>query len=152
MKYNWFIFISSIFWVQSTQRVDQIMHQKIQIDKHIDTHKEIQDHDDSTTTYSKKEIKQISTHSCSKNCLLCEQGLCKICPRGLYSYIHSCYDSCPFDSQADNVDMKCKLGSRKNKFINLENPISSKAYTVSRCINSCGKIYSDCRFLVFFYF
>lgn len=37
---------------------------------------------------------------------------------------------------ADNLDFTCKLESK--------NPVYIKAYTISRCVNQCGKNFADC--------
>ena len=74
---------------------------------------------------------------CSPNCLICESGKCSKCNRGLYSFKNSCFESCPFKTYADNFTFSC-LEKEKN-------PLFTKAYTLSRCMNSCGKIFHDCR-------
>jgi hypothetical protein len=47
-----------------------------------------------------------------------------------------CVENCGEDLYADNYSMTCKKMS--------ENPVYIKAYTFSRCINSCGKQFKDC--------
>ena len=74
---------------------------------------------------------------CSPNCLICESGKCTKCARGLYSFKNSCFESCPFENYADNYTFLCLEKDKK--------PLFTKAYTLSRCMNSCGKIFHDCR-------
>jgi hypothetical protein len=68
--------------------------------------------------------------------LECIGGTCTKCEKGLYQYGNSCYDSCPFETLADNVSLQCKWHKEK--------PVYVKAYTISRCVNSCGKTFHDC--------
>ena len=74
---------------------------------------------------------------CSPTCLTCFKGSCLKCPKGLYSYEQGCFFGCPENTFADNFSSSCKLPQ--------EEPIFIKAYTKSRCLNSCGKTFSDCR-------
>lgn len=66
----------------------------------------------------------------------CIGGTCTKCQKGLYQYGNACYDSCPFETLADNVSLQCKWEKDK--------PVYIKAYTISRCVNSCGKTFHDC--------
>ncbi len=54
----------------------------------------------------------------------------------MFLYNGKCYSSCPKNLVADNLDLTCKEEK--------DNPIYIKAYTISRCLNSCGKIFFDC--------
>ena len=63
--------------------------------------------------------------------------MCVECEKGYYRYLNGCYLSCPFDTFADNYSSMCKHLK--------EQPVFIKAYTVSRCMNSCGKQFPDCR-------
>ena len=85
-----------------------------------------------------KSIRLSSTSSkCSSNCLRCDNNFCLECPKGNFKYLNGCHLSCPFETIADNYSFSCKLNSNQQMYI--------KAYTVSRCMNSCGKQFSDCR-------
>ena len=75
--------------------------------------------------------------NCSSNFLKCENNQCKECEKGNFAYENGCYMSCPFETFADNYSSSCKKVS--------EQPVYIKAYTISRCMNSCGKQFSDCR-------
>ena len=72
---------------------------------------------------------------CSRSCLHCENGKCIVCPKGFYSFKEECYKSCPLDTKANNLNFKCENDST----------VYTKAYTISRCRNSCGKTFKDCR-------
>lgn len=54
----------------------------------------------------------------------------------MFGYKEKCYVNCPEELIADNIDMICK---KEN-----DNPVYIKAYSVSRCVNSCGNIFKDC--------
>ena len=91
-----------------------------------------------------KETKLSSeTYKCSVNCLKCENNLCLECEKGNFKYLDGCYMSCPFDTLADNYSSSCKQKSEK--------PVYIKAFTVSRCMNSCGKQFSDCRYIFYLF-
>ncbi len=79
----------------------------------MDQINKLPDHDDSVKIHSSKETSMINAHECSPNCIECKTGICRRCSYGLYSYLHACYETCPFDTLADNIEMKCKLKSRK---------------------------------------
>lgn len=134
MKYNnqIFLFVYFLLTTLSSQRKNvQILEKLNKIDKHIDHFNKIPIHNDN--------LKQnkMNHHTCSTNCLQCKDGLCQKCPRGYYSYTHSCYEDCPLESVADNVDLTCKMKD--------QNPSYTKAYTFSSCLNSCGNKFKDCR-------
>lgn len=78
-------------------------------------------------------------NKCSQSCLACENGQCLKCERGLYSFENQCLETCPLSSVADNISFKCLNKS--------QNPLYAKAFTVSRCMNSCGKVFADCRYI-----
>ena len=80
-----------------------------------------------------------SIKGCSRNCLHCEKGKCIVCPTGLYSFNEGCYKSCPINLIANNLSFTCET-----KGVNF-----FKAYTISRCRNSCGKSFKDCRYNLF---
>jgi len=54
----------------------------------------------------------------------------------MFAYEGKCYDNCPSDLFADNLEMTCKEEK--------DNPVYIKAYTISICVNSCGKNFFDC--------
>ncbi len=62
--------------------------------------------------------------------------MCKQCNKGFFLYKSVCYEACPFDTFADNYSLTCKTLN--------QTPIFIKAYTISRCLNSCGKTFEDC--------
>jgi hypothetical protein len=74
--------------------------------------------------------------NCSKECELCNDGKCLKCPKSTFSYLEKCYITCPGELFADNIDKTCKNENEK--------PVFSKSYTISRCVNSCGKDFFDC--------
>jgi hypothetical protein len=76
--------------------------------------------------------------TCSPDCLSCDYitGNCSHCLKGFYLSTSSCVEVCPDNLYADNYSMTCKNI--------IENPVYIKAYTFSRCINSCGREFSDC--------
>jgi len=82
----------------------------------------------------KKPVSQIP--ECSKDCELCNEGKCIKCPKGAFSYLEKCFNNCPGELFADNIDMSCKPEKEK--------PVFNRAYTISRCVNSCGKDFFDC--------
>ena len=86
---------------------------------------------------TKNNRKSPISSKCSINCIKCEKNICLECEKGNFRYLNGCYLSCPFETFADNYSSSCKLIS--------EQPVFIKAYTVSRCMNSCGKQFSDCR-------
>lgn len=79
-----------------------------------------------------------SAYLCGSDCLECNSNSrkCFQCKKGFYSQDGKCVDRCSTELYADNYSMTCK----KMK----DNPVYIKAYTSSRCINSCGKDFSDC--------
>ena len=78
------------------------------------------------------------TKTCGSDCLNCDtsNGNCSQCQKGFYLNSLSCVDKCPEELYADNYSMGCKTI--------IESPIYIKAFTFSRCINSCGLEFSDC--------
>ena len=80
------------------------------------------------------------TYTCGSNCLTCDSknGKCDTCQKGFYKYklSQNCVETCPDDLLADNFSLSWKEIR--------ENPIYIKAYTFSRCINSCGLVFEDC--------
>ena len=117
MKYDYFIFLISILRVYTLHNKEKIIDNlvnkifiQIKIDKHTDSSKKIPNHDDSNKIPLENMISR--NHACSSNCLKCDRGQCTLCQFGLYSFLHGCFDTCPFDTYADNIEMKCKLESR----------------------------------------
>lgn len=138
MKYNYQIslIISFFLWLFVKSKDVQILNKKLNIDKHSDNFLILPSHNDDPKVSSFK-LTQQKLHKCSNECLECFEGICVKCKRGHYAYLHSCYDSCPFDSVADNLDFTCKLTR--------QNPVYTKAYTFSSCLNACGNAFKDCR-------
>lgn len=54
----------------------------------------------------------------------------------MFVYEGNCLYNCPENLFADNLEMSCKEEK--------DNPVYIKAYTISRCVNSCGKNFFDC--------
>ena len=78
-------------------------------------------------------------YSCSSSCLKCNKDkTCSECVKGAYSDLQTqtCHDACPDHLIADNFSMTCKDPS--------EDAVYIKAYTSSRCLNSCGREFADC--------
>ena len=94
---------------------------------------------DSFLTNPKMEIYNVKQkfHKCNEDCLECNNEMCIKCKRGFYAYLHSCFRSCPFELVADNLELTCKM--------TVQNPIYTKAYSVSSCLNACGNSFTDCR-------
>ncbi len=76
--------------------------------------------------------------TCSPDCVSCDylNGKCSHCLKGLYLSNDNCVQNCQDDFYADNYSMTCK------KII--DSPVYIKAYTFSRCINSCDREFADC--------
>lgn len=85
----------------------------------------------------KPNIREKNFLSCDNQCSLCKNNICKKCNKGYFLYKSSCYESCPNETYADNYSFTCKE-------INYS-PVYLKAYTISRCLNSCGREFIDCR-------
>ena len=81
--------------------------------------------------------KIMTDDKCSSTCLVCKNEICLNCPKGLFSYKNGCFNGCPENTIADNLASSCKFAE--------DEPIFIKAYTKSRCMNSCGKFFDDCR-------
>jgi hypothetical protein len=90
------------------------------------------------TTHGKLN-KSSELNKCSSNCLICESGKCTKCLRGFYAFKNACFESCPFSTFADNYTFSCVQKE--------QNPFFTRAYTFSRCMNTCGKAFHDCRFV-----
>jgi hypothetical protein len=58
------------------------------------------------------------------------------CEKGFYNNFGKCVKICPGELYADNYSLTCKKLE--------ENPVYIKAYTFSRCINTCGYEFKDC--------
>jgi proprotein convertase subtilisin/kexin type 5 len=80
--------------------------------------------------------KKLLRSGCPINCSTCKDGYCVECLKGYYFYENMCYSLCPDYTYADNYSMTCKLIK--------ENPVYIKAFTMSKCLNSCGKKFNDC--------
>ena len=76
--------------------------------------------------------------TCSPDCLSCDYitGNCSHCLKGFYLSTSSCVQVCPDNLYADNYSMTCKKMN--------DSPVYIKAFTFSRCINSCGMEFHDC--------
>ena len=139
MKYYLCVFFSYLFTFHySTQKSSQILHKTLENfpDKHSHPFNILPFHNDDPNPFSYKTNLQ-KKHQCSENCLNCKNNICLKCKRGYYKYLHSCYEYCPLDLVADNLELSCKLES--------SNPVYTKAYTVSSCLNACGMAFKDCR-------
>lgn len=77
--------------------------------------------------------------NCGSTCLKCNKdNSCSECIKGAYidHQTQTCHEACPDHLVADNYSMTCKENSDSAVYI--------KAYTSSRCLNSCGREFSDC--------
>jgi hypothetical protein len=84
-------------------------------------------------------LKVHNANSCGSACLKCNNDkTCSQCIKGAYSdeQTSTCHEVCPDNLVADNMSMTCKDPS--------EDPVYIKAYTTSRCLNSCGREFEDC--------
>ena len=77
---------------------------------------------------------------CDSECIKCDNNRCSKCKKGYFLFESSCYQSCPNDKYADNYSFTCK-----NK---ISSPNYLKAYTTSRCFNSCGREFNECRYSI----
>ena len=75
--------------------------------------------------------------SCNHQCNLCKNKECLKCNKGFFLYNSNCYPTCPHDTYADNYSSTCKQVN--------SSPFYLKAYSISRCQNSCDKEFTDCR-------
>ena len=84
-----------------------------------------------------KVISPMITQICDSNCNICSKNQCSKCKKGYFLDESTCYQACPNDKYADIYSFTCKNI--------IYSPIYLKAYTTSRCLNSCGREFSECR-------
>jgi hypothetical protein len=116
----------------STEKGSQILDKKSKFEKQSDLSRFTIDNHNLSNRSTSLNLK------CSRDCLKCENGICIVCPKGYYAFNEACFKTCPLDTKADNVSFKC-LREKANYM---------KAYTISSCTNSCGKIFKDCRYVI----
>jgi len=116
MKYQirnltFFLMIMITFAHFITEKMPHIIDTKNKIEKQSDSSRSNIDHPNLSNRSTSPNIR------CSQECLKCENGICILCPKGLYAFNEACYKTCPLDTKADNTSFKCLIEKAINNTV-----------------------------------
>ena len=93
------------------------------------------------TLLNERTLPQLNTTCPDINCDVCDIGnksICITCKNPFFLYNTSCVEICFKGTVADNLRDKCTYPNSKKEIQ------FTKAYTIKRCKNFCGKVYDEC--------